>query len=221
MTTPRTAPARREQAAATALCLLSSALALLAAGRTWATGVLEPRPPLPAREVSLLASQAGSSVRGLAVVGLAGAVAVVAARGWGRVLVGVVLLVTGLGIVLDAVSFDAAGAFGDALLETDTATSTGWPLLAGVGGAGLALSGAFVVARGRRWSSLSSRYDAPRSARPSAGPAPTGPPAVAEPAAGERELWEALDRGTDPTASPPPPGPPPPGRPPPGDPGDR
>ena len=51
----------------------------------------------------------------------------------------------------------------------------------------LAGAGALTVLRGRSWPGLGQRYDAPAPR-----PVPEGPPT-------ERALWEALDRGEDPT----------------------
>ena len=57
----------------------------------------------------------------------------------------------------------------------------------------LLMAGAVVVlAYGRRWSGLSSRYERP-------GVAPRRPQQGAE--ASEAQYWQALDRGEDPTAT--------------------
>jgi hypothetical protein len=47
----------------------------------------------------------------------------------------------------------------------------------------LVAAGLLIVVRGRSWASMSSRYDAPAQ----------------RPREGEASLWEALDRGEDPT----------------------
>lgn len=180
-------PARRELAAAVALCLLASSAALVAVGRTWVTGTVAAVPPLPAQDLAVTGAAAGSPVRGLAVVGLAGVVAVLAARGWGRTAVGLLLLLAGAGIAAAGLAFDPSGAL-DAAGRQVAAEGTLWPLAAAAGGGALAVAGALVALRGRRWSSLSQRYDSPAAPRPATPAAP-----------GERELWEALDRGEDPT----------------------
>jgi hypothetical protein len=65
-----------------------------------------------------------------------------------------------------------------------------WPLTAALGGAALFAGGLGTVLRSRRWPGMSARYDPPA-------PAVTATPAQA-PAAAEA-VWEALDRGEDPT----------------------
>lgn len=194
MSRPAAAP-RHELALAVGLCVLASAGALIAAGRTWAVGTVGALPPLPARDLALTAAQAGAPVSGLAVLGLAGGVAVVAARGWLRVAVGVLLLFAGVVVAVVGAGFDAGSAFASEGLFPAGAGRTGWPLLAAGCGAGLALAGLLVAVRGRRWSTLSRRYDLPaaRVQEAPSQPADTG-------AQADRELWEALDRGEDPTA---------------------
>jgi uncharacterized membrane protein (TIGR02234 family) len=133
-------------------------------------------------------------VRGLAVVGLAGAIAVVAARGWLRPVVGLVLVLAGVGMVVAGLGFDPDSALARGSSASLQGTgSTPWPVLAAVCGAVLATAGALVAARGRRWGGMSQRYDSPVAA---AAPEPQG---AAEGGSGERQLWEALDRGEDPT----------------------
>ena len=196
---------------------MASSGALVAAGRTWATGTVAAIPPLPAQELAVTGAEAGTPVRGLAVVGLAGTVAVIAARGWLRPLVGLLLLLAGVGIIAASLGFDpdpslaAASpvAPGRTIVEDGT---TLWPVLSASCGAGLALAGVLVVVRGRGGGGLSQKYDSPvAGTRPGPGPAApaagaaaqdpaaqdtdaqeraTHDPAVQDPAAQERALWE-------------------------------
>src|SRR5690606_42153824 len=63
-----------------------------------------------------------------------------------------------------------------------------WPLAAGLGAPLMLAGGVLAVARGGRWAGMSDRYE--RAAdRPRAQPD------------GDRALWDALDRGDDPTDS--------------------
>ena len=75
---------------------------------------------------------------------------------------------------------------------SDDSRGTVWPYACAAGGLLLAAAGALVAARGRRWAALSQRYDAP-AVREQAPPTPER---------AERELWESLDRGEDPTGRP-------------------
>jgi hypothetical protein len=98
----------------------------------------------------------------LALVALAGAAAALAARGWTRRLVGVVLCTTGVASVVLG------------------AAAPAWAAVAG--GLAVAVGGVWVVWRGPGWTRLSGRYD--RGSPPSDSP---------------HALWDALDRGEDPT----------------------
>ena len=132
---------RRERALAVGLCVLASSGALVCAGRTWAVGTVAALPPLPARELVLTGTQAGAPTRGLAALGLAGAVAVVAARGWPRVAVGVVLLLAGGTIAVVGTAFDAGSGFAAQGMFPMRVRRTGWSLLAAGCGAGRAAAG--------------------------------------------------------------------------------
>jgi uncharacterized membrane protein (TIGR02234 family) len=134
-------------------------------------------------------------------VGLAAVVAVLAVRSWLRRLVAVVVLVlAGLALVqVGVVASDLAEAARDwwrvdvaALADSASADTTPWWAVCAAGLA-LVVAGAVVVlVAGGRWSGLSSRYERP-GVPPAAPASPTSP--------SEAEVWQALDRGEDPTAS--------------------
>lgn len=183
------APGRRELAYAVLLCLAGAGLALFAAGRTWSLQVTERPGGLP----DLRAARTGAAIVGwlppLAVVGLAGAGALLATRGTARRVVGGVLLLAGTGVVVGA---------GVGLLGVDRgaagAAAAGWPLLCLAGGLLAAAGGGWALARGPAWPAMGSRYE--RAARDPARDAgrvePDGP-------VDTRDTWDALDRGEDPT----------------------
>jgi uncharacterized membrane protein (TIGR02234 family) len=156
--------------------------ALLAAAGAWVTGTVPAPPPLPAQDVS---AAAPGSVRALGVVVLAGVAALFATRRAGRVVVGALLLLAGLAAAAVALGVlaDPSGALPD---DATGSSATARPLLALAGALPTALAGGLTVARGRSWPALGRRYEAP-AARP--------PASRDEPPA----LWDALDRGEDPT----------------------
>ncbi|WP_031069070.1 TIGR02234 family membrane protein [Streptomyces sp. NRRL WC-3742] len=183
------APSRRTLAVMLLLTVLAAVLVLTAAGKVWAEG----------RAGSLDVSVTGSTISelpgGLALVGLAAAVAVFAVRGAGRLAVGALTLLAGLGAAAAAV----AGAGDTDALDTEAArklalagstatevTHGAWPWLAVVGGLLLAVAGLLTLRYGRGWPAMGSRYEAPTRK----GPAKADTPA---------DLWKALDRGEDPT----------------------
>ncbi|MFC7309196.1 TIGR02234 family membrane protein [Streptomyces monticola] len=194
--TPRAkAPAaRRSLAAALLLGALGAAVALLASRQTWAAG------DAATAGGALHQIAKGGDVTGvpaaLAIVGLAALVAIFAVRRVGRVLVSVLLTLSGAGIVAaallgarDDAALDekAATASGDAAATIDAVTHTVWPYVAAGGGVLLLVAGVLALRFGTAWPAMSGKYE--RSSRR---------PAKADPERPE-DMWKALDRGEDPT----------------------
>jgi uncharacterized membrane protein (TIGR02234 family) len=169
--------------AALAGCLLSAALLLFGAGRAWA------KVAYPDRPRTVTGHDLVGSLTTWGLIALAGVVAVAATRRWGRILVGATLVASGT--TAAALTADAIREVEIRVLELDvlrrlTVTPTAldltvWPYITLAGGALLAATGVLVAARGPSWAGLSTKYDAP--SRP-----PT-----------EGDLWDAMDRGEDPT----------------------
>ncbi|MGH6654148.1 MAG: Trp biosynthesis-associated membrane protein, partial [Actinocrinis sp.] len=84
-------------------------------------------------------------------------------------------------------------------------TNTAWPYVTIAGGLLVALGGALTLARGRSWSGLSNRYEvAPAEGAAAAAGKSDHQNSVGQAGdgAGEpstRDLWDALNRGADPT----------------------
>ncbi|MFI9326381.1 TIGR02234 family membrane protein [Kitasatospora sp. NPDC052868] len=178
------------------LTALGAVLVLTAVGRVWAEGRVAGS-AAGMLEVSATGSRISELPGGLALVALAAAVAVFAVRGVGRIAVGVLTLLSGLGVAATA----AAGAGDSTALHAEAArklalsgtqatgiSHTAWPWLALLGGLLLALAGLLTVRYGRGWPTMGSRYDAPTRKAP------------AKAAESPADLWKALDRGEDPTA---------------------
>ncbi|GAA2148208.1 TIGR02234 family membrane protein [Kitasatospora kazusensis] len=176
---------------------LGAVLVLTAVGRVWGQGRAGQQ-----LAVTVTGSAVSGLPGGLALVAMAAAVAVFAVRGAGRIAVGVLALLSGLGVAVSAVlgardtaGLDAEAAHKLALVSAhaEQVSHTAWPWVALAGGLLLALAGLLTLRDGRDWPSMGARYDAPtrkaKAGRPSAGTA--GTPA---------ELWQALDRGEDPTS---------------------
>jgi uncharacterized membrane protein (TIGR02234 family) len=178
-------PQRTQLGVALGLCLLGAALVLLALSRAWLAYRVG-TPPLPSRRSTVTGAELSGGARALALVGLAGVAAVPATRGLARTLVGVLIAVAGAGIVADVVRVlaDPADRI-PRLVPKDVRSDSlgGWPYVALLGALLLVAAGLLIVVRGRSWASMSSRYDAPAQ----------------RPREGEASLWEALDRGEDPT----------------------
>ncbi|MEO3871655.1 Trp biosynthesis-associated membrane protein [Nonomuraea sp. B12E4] len=171
---------------------LGCALVLLAAGRGW---------------VRLLESDAGAAVptggelspvlTPLALAGLAGVVAVLATKGIGRRVVGGLLALCGAGAAAGTWAAVNAGTVTGWLRDRNVMQGQHdlpwevvplWPAVAAAGAALVIAGGVVAIVRGSRWAGMSARFE--RAATP-AGARPRD----------DRSLWEALDRGDDPTDS--------------------
>ncbi|WP_415950914.1 TIGR02234 family membrane protein [Streptomyces sp. KLOTTS4A1] len=193
----RTSGGRRSLAAALLLGALGATLALLASRQVWAEGEAQ------TAGGALHQTATGSDVTGvpaaLAIVGLAALVAVFAVRRSGRVLVSLLLALSGSGIVAagllgarDTAALDekAASVSGDMSARITEATYSAWPYVASASGALLLLAGLLALRFGSRWPSMGGRYErgaGPRARRQKADPDRP------------EDLWKALDRGEDPT----------------------
>lgn len=203
------AGAGRELAGVVAACLAGAAGVWYAAGRAWAVEVTDRPDPLPDIEVLRTGAQELPWLPALALVGLAGAGAVLATRGTPRRLiggllavVGVVLAGSGLAVLIGVLPLAGSA-------SAATSTPAGWPALAVLGAALLLAGGAVTAVRSAGWPAMGARYERPATATRRDGPAePTGTAAVADTVgssgtAGRRstlDAWSALDRGEDPTA---------------------
>jgi uncharacterized membrane protein (TIGR02234 family) len=195
-----TGDSRRMFATALLLDLIGGGAALLIAGRPWQTVTVSRPRPLADELVHLSGKTLQPGVFGLALVALAGVVAVLATKRLGRRIVGTALVLAGALLVWRAASGLAEVSPAQARSLAVRATSSigvdgssavhlthapAWPLLTIVCGLLVIGSGLLVAVRGARWTVMSARYDAPlASARPQT----------------DAALWTALDRGDDPTA---------------------
>ncbi len=185
------------------LQLAAAGGALLLSSLTWQTVTVRRAGPFPPAVVDLSGRDVDAASTALALVALAGAVAVVATRGRWRRAVGGVVALAGAGLVWRAVSSTSAigAARARALVEARRQTVSvalgarprievhaAWPALSIGCGVAVLAAGVLIAALGGRWQHMSSRYDA------SPEPGETEGRAAAA-------MWSALDRGEDPTSS--------------------
>ncbi|MFI7634621.1 Trp biosynthesis-associated membrane protein [Nonomuraea sp. NPDC049400] len=168
---------------------LGCVLVLFAASRAWVR-LLE-----PGGAGAPTGGELSPVLTPVALAGLAGIVAVLATRGAGRRVVGALIALCGAGA--------AAGTW--AALNGDTVTgwlrernvlrgtadlpwevTPLWPAVAAAGAVLVIAGGIVAVVRGGRWAGMSARYDRT-----------DGKPRAQ--AKDDRALWDALDRGDDPT----------------------
>jgi uncharacterized membrane protein (TIGR02234 family) len=186
----------RERGLTALLCAAGAGLALLAAGRTWATA--EAEDAITPFSQALTGGDLGGAAGALGWAGLAGLAALFATRGRVRAAVGVLIALFGTGIAYASATavrhqnvLDAAGDKSALLkLGTDPALHVNlWWLVSVAGGVLLIAAGLVAAVRGARWPGMSARYERTGTRAPE-DPAPEDPSA----------MWRSLDRGEDPTA---------------------
>jgi len=201
--TTQVPPAQRSRTGlglAVVLAVVGAGVLVLALGRVWSEVPGAPGVTIPSFGDRVLGRDLAPGALACGYLGLAGVVALIATRGWGRVLIGLLLAAGAIGALVDVLPLG----FGDTL-TTRTATHlahctsdgcssdrvvapafSGWPWVASGAAALLFMGGVLTVVRGRTWKGLGSSYEAP-GAKP------------VEPVT-DKGVWDALDRGDDPTA---------------------
>ncbi|MGH1562716.1 Trp biosynthesis-associated membrane protein [Mumia sp. DW29H23] len=180
------------------LGVVGAAAAFFAASQPWSKVTVETQ-GLARDAVSVSGNDALPVVGGLALVALAGSVAVLASAGRVRTGVGLVVALASLGAAVAVVTggdavhdalvsslADSPAMAGDAALQerlADEATTTAWRWACLAALVVSALAGAAVVRWGRHWPSMGRRYDSVGQQRAEA----------------DDDPWKALDRGEDPT----------------------
>ncbi|MFG1695652.1 Trp biosynthesis-associated membrane protein [Nonomuraea sp. NPDC049309] len=182
---------KRELSIWVAATALGCLLVLLAAGREWAR-------VLQAGAAAPTGGDLSPVLTPVALAGLAGVVAVLATRGTGRRVVGAVLALCGAGVAAAVwAAIDDANVTGW-LGERDVLHGSSgvpweaaplWPAVAAAGALLMLAGGITAIARGPRWAGMSARYDRAQG---------TDGEAKAQ-VSDDRALWDALDRGDDPT----------------------
>ena len=188
---------RAEFAIALLLEVLGAAGALVLASRDWQLVSLTRQRPFGNEVVGLTGRTVDAAPTALALVALAGVVAVLATKGIWRRQVGVVVALAGAALVwrslgaLPALPAGSARALlpvtsGDAGTVTHVAVTAAWPALSAACGAVVLVAGLLIAWRGHRWVAMSARYESPVSPEEAS-------------ARANASLWQALERGDDPT----------------------
>ncbi|GAB3858717.1 Trp biosynthesis-associated membrane protein [Dactylosporangium cerinum] len=163
---------RRGLTVTTLATAVASAVVLFAATRNWDAIMTHQVSPLPPMTDYRTGSEMSPWLPALGAVGLAGAGALLATRRKLRTVVGGLLALTGIGII-------------GAVIETlQHRIDVGWPILTLVAAATIVAAGAVVIRSSDTWPEMGARYERPEST----------------PKPGQTQLWDALDRGEDPTA---------------------
>jgi len=199
--------ARRELGAAVLGAVGSGALSLIAGGQAWARVTAQREAPLPPVSGVLSGADAAPLVPAAGLVLLAAAVALLAVRGAGRAVVGLLMAAAGgllawsgvralSGGLTDA-SADLPG-IGRAAGRITVDLTAAWPVLALIAGLLGIGAGLLAVLRGRTWPAMGRRYE--RAGVGAGTGAGARRPETDEDRA--QAAWKALDRGDDPTQDP-------------------
>lgn len=198
---------RGEYGLALLVLLLGSAGALLISTRNWQT-VMTVRPrPFRDDVLHLNGRTVDAAPTALALVALAGVIAVIATRGLWRRLIGAVIALAGVLLVWRSISALAAvsAARARTLVEDrhsgvevgstvpHVSVTSAWGALSAACGVLVIVAGLLVTVRGHRWGAMSSKYEAPPARTM------TAEDAAQARARADASMWSALDRGDDPT----------------------
>ena len=196
---------RRGLVTAVTALLVGGTAALVVAQATWVQVTARPGEPGSASvpsaarvQLAVKGTDVAAAVVPLAVLAIAGAVGLVATRGWFRRVVGVLVTAAGLGLatsglrVLSDPEGAASGFLGRQSLPAGPATTYDvtavWPAITVVAGVLVVVAGLLAAVASAGWPAMGARYEAP-----------TGEPRPDRPV----DAWTALDRGEDPTVPPP------------------
>jgi uncharacterized membrane protein (TIGR02234 family) len=203
-------PAARDRAAGLRVAALGglavgAVLALVAGSRAWwraaGAGV----------SVTFTGTEStGGLAQALALVVLAGALLGLVLRSRGRRVLGVLLVLTGAGVVVLGLTRPrpASGTVRSRVLEVSLAdqfalAGTAWPYVFGVAGLLVVGAAGVMALTAPRWPSRAARFERPGAGQLPGQVAPSAPDGVADD--GRRDddpavLWRLLDAGVDPTA---------------------
>jgi hypothetical protein len=183
---------RREYGLTLIILLVAAIGVIIAYGASWVTATVPVfrGEPTPTRLVSLTGSMLVGWAAAAGWVAAACAAGIVATRGWGRVIIGMVAALAGLAAGIGAVTFilSRGPLVATALADDQVIAVAGnaWWVIAGICGLAVTVSGAVTVLHGRRWPTLSARYE-------------RTPQAATGDSSSAMHMWDALDRGDDPT----------------------
>jgi uncharacterized membrane protein (TIGR02234 family) len=189
---------------ALALQLIGAGAALLVSTREWQT-IRTPREGLPVDVLGVSGRNLDSAPLAFALVGLAGVVAILATQGPLRRAIGLLVALAGAALIWRSATSLAAVSAGRArdlvrskhprvtlsnTLIPSVSTHPIWGVLSIASGVVVVAAGVLIAVRGGHWAAMSARYE-----RPAAEPDVERDRLVAD-----RSMWNALDRGEDPTS---------------------
>lgn len=192
--------------------ILGALLVLAAATQTW-IHVVPTSTSVRLPEIDISGNDAATSVAALSVAALAAAAAATIARVVGRRIIGVILALSGIGIiaatfsVLSNIQAAAATTVGETLGQSVTEgsyTHTFWPYLAILGAVLAFAAGIVMTVRAGRWA-VDRRHAQGAEQAPSQAELSQKGAAASSSSKNEKwddiDSWDSLSRGDDPTAT--------------------
>lgn len=194
----------QERSMVVGLVIAAGALALLSSAPTWVSATVRDE-GLPEVALQVNGRSVAPLVAAAGLLALAGGLASLLAGVWARRVIGGMLLVAGGAAVWGVLSLLAGpksaveGPLSDAVGLTRVVVATAdvsvWPTIAAIACALIAVGGAWMLARASRWTAAGRRFErTPREGSTHE----DGDDQEGSPPRGTG-LWDALDRGEDPT----------------------
>lgn len=172
----------RSRRTALTLLLISAVGILIASSFTWVTAQVFVLGGSGTRELTLSGNAVLPAVTSLAIVALAGALAVLALKGWARQLIGVLVAMIAVVIETSVIRFVAQPTIDSG---NDTVHSIGlspWWVLVILLALLMLISGVLIIGFSRSWTAMGSKYEAEGMRKQA-----------------ELSPWDALNAGQDPT----------------------
>lgn len=152
---------------------------------TWATATVTVLGGAGSRTVTVSGGEAVPQAMSLAIVAVAGALALLSLRSWARQVVGLLLIAVGVVIELGILDFLRHPAIDAGNDTVGLITTHPWWIVVGIGALLIAAAGVVTTVFSRAWDGLGAKYEAEGSRKTRA-----------------MSPWDALNSGQDPTASP-------------------
>lgn len=167
------------------LLIVSAAAMLIACSFKWATAVVSVLGGAGMREVTATGSEVVPAAVSLAIVGLAGALAILALKSWARQAVGVLIVVISVVIEISVFRFAVNPTVDVGNDIVKSVTLSFWWILVMLLALGMLASGLITVGSSRSWGAMGTKYEGEAARKES----------VLSP-------WDALNAGQDPTSDP-------------------
>jgi Tryptophan-associated transmembrane protein (Trp_oprn_chp) len=165
------------------LLIVSAAGILIASSFTWVTAVVNVLGGAGTREVTVAGNAVVPTVVSLSIVALAGALAILALKGWARQMIGVLIVMVAILIEISVVRFAMNPIVESGNDTVGSVSLTPWWIIVMLLALVMMISGVITLGSSRAWSAMSAKYEGEAVRKESA-----------------LSPWDALNAGQDPTS---------------------